>query len=65
MHQVFAQDIDRLREHGNSTIAEHEWSVERLEMCIRGPDGTMIKLKERTDFAVGDEVVVTYMIEIG
>jgi hypothetical protein len=65
LREVFAQDVDHVRKRRNSTIADHQWSFQRPKLCIRGPDGTMISLKEeRTDSAVADDVILTYAVVI-
>jgi hypothetical protein len=65
LREVFGQDVDHVRKRRESTIPTHNWSFQKPELCIQGPDGTMINLKEkRTDSAVDEEVVLTHTVRI-
>jgi hypothetical protein len=63
LRQIFGQEVDHVRKRRNSTISAHEWTSQQPEICIRGPDGTLISLREkRTDYGVDDKVVLTYTL---
>jgi len=65
LREVFSQEVDHVRTARQSSIAAHEWSFQKPEVCVRGPDGTMMMLTEtRADFANGDGVVVKHTIAI-
>ncbi len=65
LRAVFGQEVDHVRVCQQSTIAAHEWNFQDRELCIRGPDGTMIDLTEkRTDSESGAEVMLTHTVMI-
>lgn len=65
LRAVFGQDVGHIRTRWESTIPAHKWSFQLPEVCIRGPDGTTIGLREkRTDSASGGQVLLTYTVMI-
>ncbi|KAE9370380.1 hypothetical protein N431DRAFT_442218 [Stipitochalara longipes BDJ] len=65
LRAVFRQDVDHVRIARQSTIAAHDWSFQKPRVGIRGPDGTILLLREtRTDSANDGKVVLTYTVAI-
>ena len=65
LREIFKQDVDHIRITRQSTIGAHDWSFKKPEVCVRGTEGTMMKLTEtRSDLANGEEVILIHTIEI-
>jgi hypothetical protein len=60
---VFGQDVDHVRKRRDSTILAHEWTFRQPEIYIRGPDGTLMSLREkRRDYGIDDKVLLTHTL---